>query len=133
MYPGDEQSAGKRRSGKTRSGSPWLGQALVEAAQAAGPTTPGLAWASDACVVGLPVGFERQAVGYSSGVRSSGGTAGVASSKLGEQVRELRREGERLVGDCLLNGLCVDGAGRAATRRLRPSRTLALVDWLSRK
>jgi transposase len=38
MYPGDEQSAGKRRSAKTRSGSPRLGQALVETARAAGRT-----------------------------------------------------------------------------------------------
>ena len=38
MCPGHDQSAGKRRSGKTRKGSPWLRQALVEAAQAAGRT-----------------------------------------------------------------------------------------------
>ncbi len=36
--PGHDESAGKRRSGKTRTGSPWLRQALVEAAQAAGRT-----------------------------------------------------------------------------------------------
>jgi transposase len=38
MCPGHDESAGKRRSGKTRRGSPWLRQALVEAAQAAGRT-----------------------------------------------------------------------------------------------
>jgi transposase len=38
MCPGNDESAGKRRSGKTRPGSPWLRQALVEAAQAAGRT-----------------------------------------------------------------------------------------------
>jgi transposase len=38
MCPGHDESAGKRRSGKTRKGSPWLRQALVEAAQAAGRT-----------------------------------------------------------------------------------------------
>ncbi len=38
MYPGDDQSAGRRRGGKARSGSPRLRQALVEAAQAAGRT-----------------------------------------------------------------------------------------------
>jgi transposase len=38
MCPGHDESAGKRRSGKTRQGSPWLRQALVEAAQAAGRT-----------------------------------------------------------------------------------------------
>jgi transposase len=38
MCPGSDESAGKRRSGKTRSGSSWLRQALVEAAQAAGRT-----------------------------------------------------------------------------------------------
>jgi len=38
MCPGNHESAGKRRSGKTRPGSPWLRQALVEAAQAAGRT-----------------------------------------------------------------------------------------------
>lgn len=38
MCPGHDQSAGKRRSGRTRKGSPALRQALVEAAQAAGRT-----------------------------------------------------------------------------------------------
>jgi hypothetical protein len=38
MCPGNHESAGKRRSGKTRKGSPWLRAALVEAAQAAGRT-----------------------------------------------------------------------------------------------
>lgn len=36
MCPGNDESAGKRRSGKTRKGSPWLRSALVEAGQAAG-------------------------------------------------------------------------------------------------
>jgi transposase len=35
MCPGNHESAGKRLSGKTRKGSPWLRQLLVEAAQAA--------------------------------------------------------------------------------------------------
>ena len=35
MCPGNNESAGKRLSGKTRKGSPWLRTALVEAAQAA--------------------------------------------------------------------------------------------------
>lgn len=38
MCPGNNESAGKRKSGKTRKGSPWLRAALVEAAQAAGHT-----------------------------------------------------------------------------------------------
>ncbi len=38
MCPGNNESAGKRKSGKTRKGSPWLRAALVEAAQAAGRT-----------------------------------------------------------------------------------------------
>ncbi|HLW03565.1 MAG TPA: IS110 family transposase [Ktedonobacterales bacterium] len=38
VCPGNDESAGKRRSGKTRKGSPWLRTALVEAAQAAGRT-----------------------------------------------------------------------------------------------
>jgi transposase len=38
LCPGNHQSAGKRRSGKTRKGSPWLRAALAEAAQAAGRT-----------------------------------------------------------------------------------------------
>ena len=38
MCPGHDESAGKHRSGRTRRGSPWLRQALVEAAQAAGRT-----------------------------------------------------------------------------------------------
>ena len=36
MCPGNHQSAGKRRSGRTRKGSPWLRAALTEAAYAAG-------------------------------------------------------------------------------------------------
>ncbi|MBV9278690.1 MAG: IS110 family transposase [Chloroflexi bacterium] len=36
MAPGNNESAGKRRSGKTRKGSPWLRAALVEAAHGAG-------------------------------------------------------------------------------------------------
>ena len=35
MCPGNHESAGKRLSGKTRKGSPWLRQLLVESAQAA--------------------------------------------------------------------------------------------------
>jgi len=35
VAPGNNESAGKRKSGKTRKGSPWLRAALVEAAQAA--------------------------------------------------------------------------------------------------
>jgi transposase len=38
MVPGQKESAGKRKSSKTRKGSPWLRSALVEAAQAAGRT-----------------------------------------------------------------------------------------------
>jgi transposase len=38
MVPGHNESAGKRRSGKTRKGSRWLRALLVEAAQAAGRT-----------------------------------------------------------------------------------------------
>jgi len=38
MCPGNHESAGKRQSGKTRKGSPWLREALVEAGQAAGRT-----------------------------------------------------------------------------------------------
>lgn len=36
LCPGNQESAGKRQSGRTRKGSPWLRAALVEAAQAAG-------------------------------------------------------------------------------------------------
>jgi transposase len=35
MCPGNHESAGKRKSGRTRKGSPWLRQALVEAAHGA--------------------------------------------------------------------------------------------------
>ncbi len=35
MCPGNNESAGKRRKGKTRKGSKWLRRALVEAAHAA--------------------------------------------------------------------------------------------------
>jgi transposase len=38
LAPGNNESAGKRRRGQTRKGSPWLRAALVEAAQAAGRT-----------------------------------------------------------------------------------------------
>lgn len=36
LCPGNNESAGKRRSGRTRPGSPWLRSALVEAARSAG-------------------------------------------------------------------------------------------------
>jgi transposase len=36
MCPGNDESAGKRHSGKTRKGSPWLRSTLIEAARAAG-------------------------------------------------------------------------------------------------
>ena len=38
MCPGNEESAGKRRSGKTRQGSKWLRSALTESARAAART-----------------------------------------------------------------------------------------------
>jgi transposase len=38
LCPGNDESAGKRRSGRTRKGSPWLRTALVEAARAAART-----------------------------------------------------------------------------------------------
>jgi hypothetical protein len=38
LCPGNHLSAGKRRSGKTRRGQPWLRAALVEAAHAASRT-----------------------------------------------------------------------------------------------
>jgi transposase len=38
MCPGNNESAGKRKSGKTRKGSPWLRRALVEAAHGAAHT-----------------------------------------------------------------------------------------------
>jgi hypothetical protein len=36
MCPVNNESGGKRRSGKTRKGSPWLRSALIEAARSAG-------------------------------------------------------------------------------------------------
>ncbi len=38
LCPGNDESAGKRKAGKTRKGNPWLRAALIEAAQAAGRT-----------------------------------------------------------------------------------------------
>jgi transposase len=38
MCPGNHESAGKRLSGRTRKGNPWLRAALIEAGQAAGHT-----------------------------------------------------------------------------------------------
>lgn len=38
LCPGNQESAGKRYTGKTRKGDPWLRQALVEAAHSAGRT-----------------------------------------------------------------------------------------------
>src|SRR5215210_2045819 len=56
MCPGNEESAGKRRSGKTRKGSKWLRSALTESARAAarsprGPTLRRTTPASGAGVV----------------------------------------------------------------------------------
>ena len=39
MCPGNDESAGKRRSGKTRKGSKWLSQTLVEGAKSADRTS----------------------------------------------------------------------------------------------
>ena len=39
MCPGNHESAGKRSSGRTREGSPWLRRILVDAAHGAGGTT----------------------------------------------------------------------------------------------
>jgi transposase len=36
MCPGNQESAGKRKSGKTRKGNVWLRAALIEAAHALG-------------------------------------------------------------------------------------------------
>jgi transposase len=41
MCPGNEESAGKRRSGKTRKGSKWLRSALTESARAAARSSKG--------------------------------------------------------------------------------------------
>jgi transposase len=38
LCPGNHESAGKRKSGRTRKGSPWLRSGMVEAARAAGRT-----------------------------------------------------------------------------------------------
>jgi len=38
MCPGNHESAGKRKSGRTRKGSPWLRRALTEAAHGAART-----------------------------------------------------------------------------------------------
>lgn len=38
VCPGNNESAGKRKSGKTRQGNRWLRTALVESARAAGRT-----------------------------------------------------------------------------------------------
>jgi hypothetical protein len=35
MCPGNDESAGERRNGRTRMGNPWLRSSLIEAAQAA--------------------------------------------------------------------------------------------------
>lgn len=43
MCPGNHESAGRQLSGKTRKGSPWLRQWLIEAAHAASHTTTYLA------------------------------------------------------------------------------------------
>jgi transposase len=42
VCPGNHESAGKRKRGSTRKGSPWLRRVLVEAGQAAGRTKTGL-------------------------------------------------------------------------------------------
>src|SRR5437660_12586946 len=49
MCPGNHESGGKRLSGRTRKGSPWLRTALVEAAQAASRCKDGY----------LPAQFQR--------------------------------------------------------------------------
>lgn len=61
MVPGNNESAGKRRSGKTRKGSPWLRALLIEAAYAAGRTKTTYLGAQYRRLVGH-VGKKRAAV-----------------------------------------------------------------------
>ena len=62
MCPGNDESAGKHRSGKTRKGSKWLRSALTEAAHAAARTKGSyLFWAHYARIRGRR-GSKRAAV-----------------------------------------------------------------------
>jgi transposase len=63
MCPGNDQSAGKRRSGKTRKGSKWLRSTLTESANAAARTknlpfrTSRGSYPSPMCAVGTGQGW----------------------------------------------------------------------------
>lgn len=52
MCPGSNESAGKRLSGPTRKGSPWLRIARIEAAHAASPTRETYLMAQDRRLAG---------------------------------------------------------------------------------
>jgi transposase len=61
MCPGNNESAGKRKSGRTRRGSPWLRAALVEAARAA-QRTKGTYWGTQYRRLKARQGGKRAAV-----------------------------------------------------------------------
>lgn len=62
MCPGNEESAGKRRSGKSRKGSKWLRSALTEAARAAARSNKGIYLASQYARLRGRRGSKRAAV-----------------------------------------------------------------------
>jgi transposase len=62
MCPGNEESAGKRRSGKSRKGSKWLRSALSEAARAAARSNKGIYLASQYARLRGRRGSKRAAV-----------------------------------------------------------------------
>jgi transposase len=64
MCLGNEESAGKRRSGKTRKGSKWLRSALTESARAAARSKGTYLAAHHACLRGRR-GPKKAAVGHS--------------------------------------------------------------------
>jgi transposase len=119
MCPGSDESAGKRRSGRTRKGNPWLRTALIEAAQAAARTR-GTYWAAQYHRLGARRGKKKAVVALGHTILT------IAYHVLTEQTdyqdlgptyfdqRDQQRVTRRLVGRLEALGYTVQLAGCAA-------------------
>jgi transposase len=114
MCPGNDESAGKRRMGKTRKGSKWFSQTLVECAKSANRSKNTYACAAAASATGR-FGRSRRAGRRPrparTGPRSSRGRAGIRSAA--------PRRGRRRAAHC---SAPTDPSPRCSSRRDPPRR-----------
>src|SRR5262249_41092261 len=99
MCPGNNESAGKRRSGKTTKGSRWLRAALVQAAHAAGRSK------------GTYLGSQYRRPAARPGAQGGGGGGGAAGSQAGGGGGGPHAAGHHLPGPQTRDDLSGLGAG----------------------